>query len=76
LVLGPVLVHAALGSHPPLPTAQELMPVHVWPSPVYPTLHAHVLVPGPVWVQVALESQPPFSVVHGLTEVQTAPLPE
>ena len=75
-VPGPVLVHAALGSHPPWLVAQLLTAAHAVPVPVYPVLHAHVFVPGPVLVHVALASQPPLAVAQLLIGLHVLPLPE
>ena len=75
-VVGPVLVHAAFGSQPPLFVSQVVIPRQVAPLPMYPWLQAQVLVPGPVEVHVALGSHPPLFVPHELMATQTLPLPE
>jgi hypothetical protein len=75
-VPGPVSVHEACESQPPLPVAQESMAVHVVPFPLYPVLHLQVAVPAPVEVQCACEAQPPLLVAHAFVPVQVIPSPE
>jgi hypothetical protein len=74
-VPGPVLLHVALGAHPPLLVWHELTGAQAVPVPEYPGLQAHELVPGPVLVQVALLSQPPLPTAHELIGVHVIPLP-
>jgi len=75
LVPGPLLVHIAWASHPPLPVAHELIGMQVVPSPEYPVLHAHVFVLAPVLVHLAVAAHPPLFVAHDWMPVQTMPLP-
>jgi hypothetical protein len=75
LVPGPVLVHVAFASHPPLLVLHELTGVQVIPSPEYPVLHAHVRMLGPVLVHLAVAAQPPLFVAHAAIPVQVVPLP-
>jgi hypothetical protein len=74
-VPGPVIVHVAFTSHPPLFVVQGLTGVHVIPLPVYPGLHAHVAVLGPVGVHCAVVAQPPLLVAQALIPVHVMPLP-
>jgi hypothetical protein len=75
-VPGPVIVHVAFGSHPPLLVVHELSAVHFLPFPELPLLQTQVSVPGPVIVHVAFGSQPPLPVAHAFTAAHTRPDPE
>ena len=74
-VPGPELVQVALGSHPPLFVAHELIAAHVIPLPVYPGLHAQVTVSGPVDVHWAVAAHPPLLTAHPLIPMHVIPLP-
>ena len=59
-VPGPVIMHVAFGSQPPLAVRHALIAAQTVPLPAKPPLQAHEFVPGPVLVQRALGSQPPL----------------
>jgi hypothetical protein len=74
-VPGPVEVHAAFASQPPLLVLHELTAAHTVPVPEYPVAQVHDLVPGPVEVHAAWESQPPLPVAQALIAAQVLPSP-
>ena len=47
-----------------------IIPSHVFPSPVYPSLQVHVYVPGPVSVHVANSLQSSCGVPHILISLR------
>ena len=52
------------------------MSVQIVPSPLYPALQVHELVPGPVCAHAAFVSQPPLLVRQLSIDVQVIPSPE
>jgi hypothetical protein len=72
---GPVMVHVALGSHPPLFVAHGLTGAQVPPSPAYPELQAQVAVFAPLGVHCAVGAHPPLFVAQAFTPMHVIPLP-
>ena len=74
LAPGPVGVHVALGSQPPLAVTQELIGSHANPFPLKPGLHEQVL-PSEYEKHRAEGSHPPLLVAQTPTPTHPKPSP-